>query len=150
MSNTTVGDVMTLDVVSIGPEASLWEAASLMHRRGVKRLPVVDPHGYVVGVLTRSDLVRAMARSDEDMTESVRNAVGVLGSENLPALQVETRDGVVSLEGVAVSKSIKDLTIHIAAQVAGVLEINDRLEWQVDYSQSGTVRKGASPRLPTV
>lgn len=61
VSNTTVGDVMTLDVVSIPPEASVWEAASLMHRRGVRRLPVVDANMYVVGVLTRSDLVRAMA-----------------------------------------------------------------------------------------
>jgi CBS domain-containing protein len=61
VSNTTVGDVMTLDVVSIPPEASVWEAASLMNRRRVRRLPVVDADSYVVGVLTRSDLVRAMA-----------------------------------------------------------------------------------------
>ena len=61
VSNSKVGDMMTLDVVSIPPEASVWEAASLMHRRGVRRLPVVDADSNVVGVLTRSDLVRAMA-----------------------------------------------------------------------------------------
>lgn len=58
---STVGDVMTKDVVSISPEASAWEAAALIHRHGIKRLPVVDPGGYVVGVLARGDLVRAVA-----------------------------------------------------------------------------------------
>ena len=60
-----VGDVMTKDVISIGPEESIWEAAFKIDRHGVRRLPVVDDEGYVVGVVTRSDLVRAMARSQE-------------------------------------------------------------------------------------
>ena len=93
MNNTTVGDVMTLEVVSIPPEASVWEAASLMHRREVRRLPVVDADDYVVGVLTRSDLVRAMARSDEEIAASVQKAFGVLGRENFLALQVEPKEG---------------------------------------------------------
>ena len=63
--NKTVGDVMTKDVISITPDESIWEAACLIDRHGVRRLPVVDESGYVVGVLTRSDLVRCMARSRE-------------------------------------------------------------------------------------
>jgi CBS domain-containing protein len=63
---STVGDVMTRDVVTIGPDESVWEAASLIDRHGVRRLPVVDPEGYLIGVLARSDLVRCMARSNED------------------------------------------------------------------------------------
>ena len=62
---TTVGEVMSKRVVSVDPDASVWEAASLIDRHGVRRLPVVDDEGYVVGVLTRSDLVRCMARADE-------------------------------------------------------------------------------------
>ena len=132
VNNTTVGDVMTLEVVSIPPEASVWEAASLMHRREVRRLPVVDADDYVVGVLTRSDLVRAMARSDEEITASVQKAFGVLGRENFLALQVETQGGTVSVRGIAVHRSTKELAIHIAAQVAGVLKVFDHLEWQLD------------------
>jgi CBS domain-containing protein len=67
---TTVGDVMSRNVVSIGQEESVWRAASLIDRYGVRRLPVVDVEGYVVGVLARSDLVRAMARSDEAVATS--------------------------------------------------------------------------------
>ena len=63
--NTTVREVMIKDVISITPDESLRQAAVLIDRHGVRRLPVVDEDGCVVGVLTRSDLVRCMARSRE-------------------------------------------------------------------------------------
>lgn len=62
---SVVGDVMTTNVVTIGPDESIWEAASKIDRYGVRRLPVVDEEGFVVGVVARADLVRWMARSDE-------------------------------------------------------------------------------------
>jgi len=65
VKGVTVQDVMTSNVISIGPDESVWEAASLIDRHGVRRLPVVDDEGYVIGVVSRSDLVRAMARSQE-------------------------------------------------------------------------------------
>lgn len=65
VSGSTVGDVMTEKVVSIGPEQSIFEAAALIDRHGVRRLPVVDDEGYLVGIVARSDLVRCMARSFE-------------------------------------------------------------------------------------
>jgi CBS domain-containing protein len=65
-----VGDVMTKDVVTIRPDDSIWEAASLIDRHGVRRLPVVDDEDYVVGILARSDLVRCMARTYEEKKAS--------------------------------------------------------------------------------
>ncbi len=65
VEKTTVGDVMTSEVVSITPDANIRLAASLIDRNGVRRLPVIDGEGFVVGVVARSDLVRAMAREDE-------------------------------------------------------------------------------------
>ena len=56
-----VGDVMSRRVISIGPRRSIREAAELIHRHGVRRLPVLDDDGYLIGVLARSDLVRCMA-----------------------------------------------------------------------------------------
>lgn len=57
----TVGEVMSSEVVTIPADKSLPEAAKLMHDRGVHRLPVLDSAGQVVGILTRGDIVRAMA-----------------------------------------------------------------------------------------
>ena len=59
----TVAEVMTQRVVTTSPDASLREAAVLLDKHGVRRLPVVDEEGFVVGVVTRSDLVRAMAQN---------------------------------------------------------------------------------------
>jgi CBS domain-containing protein len=58
----TVGEVMNRDpVVTIALDKPLSEAAKLMHDRKVHRLPVLDHRGQVVGILTRGDIIRAMA-----------------------------------------------------------------------------------------
>jgi CBS domain-containing protein len=58
-----VKDVMTAKVITITPEKSLREAAHLMHDKRIRRLPVVNEGGQVVGMLTRGDIVREMANS---------------------------------------------------------------------------------------
>ncbi|MGC9503945.1 CBS domain-containing protein [Baaleninema sp.] len=64
----TVGEVMTTEhIVTIAPDCSLQEAARLMHEKKVHRLPVLDESKKVVGILTRGDIVRAMAASNNDV-----------------------------------------------------------------------------------
>jgi len=57
----TVGEVMSDRAVAITGDRPLKEAAHLMHKRDVRRLPVVDEAGKVVGIITRGDIVRTMA-----------------------------------------------------------------------------------------
>ncbi|WP_339459876.1 CBS domain-containing protein [Nodularia spumigena] len=59
----TVGEVMSKNPVTIAPEKTVKEAAQLMHDRSVHRLPVIDSQSQVVGIVTRGDIVRAMAAS---------------------------------------------------------------------------------------
>ncbi|MEJ1934447.1 CBS domain-containing protein [Nostoc sp. NIES-2111] len=59
----TVGEVMSKNPVTITPEESVKQAAQLMHDRKVHRLPVLDDAGQVIGILTRGDIIRAMAAS---------------------------------------------------------------------------------------
>ena len=61
----TVGEVMSREPITVSPDKPLKEAAQLMHDRSVNRLPVVAPDGIVIGILTRGDIVRAMAASQE-------------------------------------------------------------------------------------
>lgn len=61
----TVGEVMSRDPITISPDKSLRDAAQLMHDRDVRRLPVLDDRGQVIGILTRGDIVRAMAASQD-------------------------------------------------------------------------------------
>ena len=59
----TVDEVMDSDPPSIGNGATVEDAATLIHDRGVSRLPVVDADNRVVGVVTRGDLVKALRRN---------------------------------------------------------------------------------------
>ncbi len=59
----TVGEVMSKNPITISPEKTVKEAAQLMHDRSIHRLPVIDSESQVVGILTRGDIVRAMAAS---------------------------------------------------------------------------------------
>ncbi|MFN6571430.1 phosphoribulokinase [Nostoc minutum NIES-26] len=59
----TVGEVMSKNPITIAPDKTVKEAAQLMHDRNVHRLPVLDSAGQVIGILTRGDIIRAMAAS---------------------------------------------------------------------------------------
>jgi CBS domain-containing protein len=53
-----VEDVMTSDVVTAAPETPLHEIAALLEERGIKRVPIVNKDGNLVGILSRANLIR--------------------------------------------------------------------------------------------
>ncbi|MGB3510363.1 MAG: CBS domain-containing protein [Microcoleaceae cyanobacterium] len=57
----TVGEIMSKDPLTITPEKPLSAAARLMNDRNIHRLPVLDKNDKLVGILTRGDIIRAMA-----------------------------------------------------------------------------------------
>lgn len=61
----TVGEVMSKNPITISPDKTLREAATIMHDRSVHRLPVLDNTDQVIGILTRGDIIRAMAASQD-------------------------------------------------------------------------------------
>src|SRR5215472_17557263 len=60
-SGTTARELMSSPPVTIGPEANVRKAAKLMHERRIKRLPVVDGDGRLLGVISRSDAAYVLA-----------------------------------------------------------------------------------------
>ena len=59
---STAADMMTADPDTVAPDASIKEAARLVHESGHNRLPVVEDDGRLVGVITRVDLLGALSR----------------------------------------------------------------------------------------
>ena len=57
---TTVGEVMTRSVVTISPVWGIEMAAAIMQNRRIRRLPVVHD-GQLVGIVSRADLIKALA-----------------------------------------------------------------------------------------
>lgn len=64
MLGTEVRDVMTREVLTIGPDEELETLAEMMVRRRVNPIPVVDV-GRLVGIVSRADVIRTMARDLE-------------------------------------------------------------------------------------
>jgi CBS domain-containing protein len=65
MRSVDVGEVMSREVVTVAPGASLGEAAALLLARRIGCLPVVKPDGTLVGLVTETDLLRAAFLPDE-------------------------------------------------------------------------------------
>ena len=92
---------MTWPVVTIGPDADVAEAARLLRRHLIRRLPVVDSAGRLVGIISHSDVLKIFLRADEEIRREIVDQL-ILGGQ-LPGherIQVSVRDGVVLLEGV--------------------------------------------------
>ena len=62
---STVADVMQPDPITIGPDDTVEEAATLMHQHDVSRLPVVGDTG-LVGIVTRVDILRGIVADDAE------------------------------------------------------------------------------------
>ena len=92
----TVAEVMTREVLALPEEADAAQAARLMLERGVRCLPVTAA-GRVVGVVTRRDLLRVLARSDEQVRQDVAALLAEALGDRAPA--VEVTEGTVRLSG---------------------------------------------------
>jgi len=66
-TDTTVGDIASMNVVTVDPEQSLEDAARLMAEHQIRRLPVVEEDGRLVGILAQADVARHLdaARTGE-------------------------------------------------------------------------------------
>jgi CBS domain-containing protein len=104
-----------------------------MYDRNVKRLPVVDRGGALVGIVTRADLLKVFLRPDEDLRFDVLDHV-VGGLLRLPAgaVEVEVHNGVVRLAGRVRRRSQAEALEKVAGAVDGVVAVESRLAWQVE------------------
>ena len=129
----TAADVMTTPAVTVGEHATVAEAAWLLRARGIKRLPVENAVGRLVGIVTRSDLLRVFLRSDEDIRREVLEKVSPHGHESPSGrFQVEVRDGTVTLSGRISRRGLALLVIGAVYGVDGVVAVEDRLDCQLD------------------
>lgn len=132
LSAATAGEAMTAPAVTIGPGRPIREAAALMTRRSMNRLPVVDD-GRLVGIVTRADLVRAYVRSDEQLAASIRNDVILRILWLDPALfNVAVTDGVASISGRVERRSTAEMIEEAVRMVPGLVSVHASIEWSID------------------
>lgn len=134
----TVGESMTAPAITIGPFRSVHEAARLMTEHGINRLPVVRDD-ELIGIVTRSDLVRAFVRGDAEIhDEIVHELLGRTLWLDQDSVEVEVRDGSVLLTGEVRTRSDAALLERLVTRVPGVVAVESKLHWRLDDS----TRKG--------
>ena len=116
----TVREVMTQAVYTMLEDADAAAAARLMLRHGLKSVPVVAGD-IVVGIVARRDLLRLVARSDQDIHADLERRL----KEEVSALQrlgIDVGDGVVTFRG-PVGAPARELSKLLARAVPGVIEV---------------------------
>ncbi len=130
----TVGEVMSSPPVTVRPIWTVAGAAALMLDKGVNRLPVTRAAGELIGILTRADVVRAFARTDEAIRREVREAMTFhqgLMLDDAP-VGVEVHDGVAALTGAVGLRSQAERLPKVVADVPGVVAVESELTWSED------------------
>ena len=131
-----VEEVMSADVITASPAASLAEVVELMTRHHVKRIPVVDD-GKVVGIITRSDLTRALLSvlpdagpavvDDERIRQTIIIELAKQKWAGNDLINVTVDKGVVRLSGAIFDERERQAAIVAAENVAGVKAVKDDL-----------------------
>jgi CBS-domain-containing membrane protein len=130
---TVAADLMTSPAITISQQASVVEAARLLHAEGVKRLPVEDALGRLVGIVSRSDLLAAFLRPDEEIRREVEEDLIRRDLVMSPArFHISVRDGVVVLQGTCERHSLIPILIRAVEGVEGVVRVENRLGYDVE------------------
>jgi len=126
----TAGDLMTHPAVTVRPEDTVEHAARLMYTLQVKRLPVVDAGGYLVGIVSRADLLTVFDRPDEEIYAEIVNDVILREFLVDPAVfTVTVTDGVVTVKGAPETADLGHNLLTKIRHVQGVVAVRDELTY---------------------
>ena len=128
-------DVMTHQVITVDPDASLQEIANLLEKHGIKRVPVVK-NGELIGIVSRANLVQALAihglpfferlEADEALRQAVLSKIQNLrGAGSM--VDIIVNRGTVNLWGVVRTEEEKNAFRTAAEQTAGVRAVHNHV-----------------------
>ncbi len=124
----TAGDLMTSPAVTVSPDDTVEHAARLMYARGLRRLPVIDAAGRLIGIVSRTDLLAVYERPDEEIRLEITDQVIPRLSEP-SSYRVGVQDGIVTLEGTPETVSAGHEVLRQVRHVQGVVAVRDRLDY---------------------
>lgn len=143
----TAGQLMTSPAVTVGVHQNVTEAVRLMAASKVDRLPVVDEAGRLIGLVTRSDLLKVFLRSDDEIRAELITEVlvRVMGLDP-NAVEATVRAGVVTLDGRLPLRDQVPLTARLASRIDGVVAVVDRLEYLEDDTKGADFEESVRAR----
>jgi CBS-domain-containing membrane protein len=137
----TAADLMTSPPVVALSGTTIASAARLMDAENVKRLPVVDDLGRLIGLVSRGDLLKVHLRADDEIRDDIgKDVLDALLHEGADQVDVAVADGVVRLTGEVDRRSTANLAVRLTRQVPGVVEVIDKLH--VAFEDTDTTGAG--------
>lgn len=133
---TKISDVMTREVQTAHPDTPLCEVADLLEDKHIKRVPIVNNAGDLVGIVSRSNVIQAIASARPQLEITVPDAmirerlITELKEQSwshVHRLNVTVTNGVVDLWGFAESDKERQAIRVAAESVPGVSAVNDHL-----------------------
>lgn len=134
-----VADIMTREVATVAPDDDLSAAVALMEKHHVRRVPVVAQE-KLVGIVSRADLVRALAavigtghdaaaQDDEAIRAAILAELGGQAWAPRGGIHIGVEHGAVTLDGVVFSDEERRAILVAVENVAGVTSVRDQLVW---------------------
>lgn len=132
-----VADVMTREVITATLDMPLREVAALLERNSIRRVPVVSG-GKLVGIVTRTNLVQALATTHKEVKAATATSDSMIREELMSLLDAEpwiqssrinviVHDGTAELWGVVRSQTEKQGLRILVEAVSGVRSVHDNL-----------------------
>ena len=123
--------LMTSPAITIHPDAPIPRAASLMHSHHIKRLPVVDPEGKLLGIVSRRDLLTVFLRPDTQIAAEVRELLTEILFAEPTSVSASVVKGVVVLTGRPTEAERHDLipvAVRLIWDIDGVVDVVEKLD----------------------
>lgn len=123
IAKTVVGDVMTTQLRTVAPDASLNEAVDLLLRHSISGLPVVDEAGRLVGILTEQDCLRSAYQSDyyQDRDRAVAKAM------TPDVLTIDAEADIMTAMSLFLDRSFRRLPVLSEGRLVGLVSRRDVL-----------------------
>jgi CBS domain-containing protein len=129
----TAADLMSAPPIVAALGTSIAAAARRMDHAAVKRLPIVDHDGRLVGIVSRTDLLKVHLRADEDILADVKNNVlRPFLPEDAATVTATVTNGAVALSGRVDRWSSAEIAERLTRQVPGVTEVTSTLAHAFD------------------
>ena len=125
----TAGELMTKPPVTVRAEDPVTQAAQLMFDHRVKRLPVVNDAGHLVGIVSRTDVLAVFNRPDDEIKRQITGAILDNFLTDPLRFRVTVKDGVVTIAGEPETAPVGHEIVNAIRHMEGVVAVRDRLDY---------------------
>ncbi len=128
-AGVTAAQLMSTPAITISPDASVAEAAKIMYTRRVKRLPVVEDDGRLVGIISRVDVLSVFDRQDDQIRDDVWELITEEFALDPKVFELTVTCGIVTITGQPEDHAIARDLFSAIRHVVGVVGVRHRITY---------------------